>query len=293
MAKHQDVISNETGANYKDTVFRKLFHDEKRAIELCNAVAGTNYPDDVPVEIYSLDSGSLLARYNDVAFSIDSEVIVMCEHQSTISPNMALRFLAYISNTIYKNFALGRKLYSRKLLKIPTPKFYVLYNGKEKLKETTLRLSSAYMLKEDEAKLELIVSVIDINHESAGTILSRSPSLKGYAYLIAEIEKRMVDGVPQDKAIKEGVELCIRQDVLARFLKENYEEVCRMLNLQYDAETESKVIRSESREEGRKEGREEEKLDFARKLLADGVETEKIIKWTGLDTETLNELRKV
>lgn len=80
MIKHQDKESNETGANYKDTVFRKLFHDEKRAIELCNAVAGTNYPDDVPVEIYSLDSGSLLARYNDVAFSIDNEVIVMCEH---------------------------------------------------------------------------------------------------------------------------------------------------------------------------------------------------------------------
>ena len=47
------------------------------------------------------------------------------------------------------------------------------------------------------------------------------------------------------------------------------------------------------RKEGYREGYREGMLEFARKLLADGVEAEKIIKWTGLDTEALDELRKV
>ena len=98
MAKRKD----KTGKQYRDTVFRTLFHDKKRAIELCNDVAGTAYPEDTPVELCSLDSSSsLLARYNDVAFAIGNQLIVMCEHQSSINPNMPLRFLPYITDMIY------------------------------------------------------------------------------------------------------------------------------------------------------------------------------------------------
>jgi predicted transposase YdaD len=48
--------------------------------------------------------------------------------------------------------------------------------------------------------------------------------------------------------------LCIEKGVLETFLKENYLEVVKMLNYEYDAEAERRVLAQESRTEGRKEG---------------------------------------
>ena len=36
-----------SGNDVKDTLFRKLFSEKERAIELCNALEGTNYPPAV------------------------------------------------------------------------------------------------------------------------------------------------------------------------------------------------------------------------------------------------------
>ena len=67
-------------SQHADRLFRKLFHNEKRALELYNAVAGTNYTADVKVKLCTLDPNSLLARYNDLAFAIADQLIVMIEH---------------------------------------------------------------------------------------------------------------------------------------------------------------------------------------------------------------------
>ena len=34
---------------YKDTLIKFLFRDPKRAIELCNVITSSNYPEDVDV----------------------------------------------------------------------------------------------------------------------------------------------------------------------------------------------------------------------------------------------------
>ena len=43
---HEHKDKSET--KYKDTLFRTLFREKNRAIELVNAVEGTNYPLDAP-----------------------------------------------------------------------------------------------------------------------------------------------------------------------------------------------------------------------------------------------------
>ena len=50
---------------------------------------------------------ALLRRYNDLAFAVEKQLIVMCEHQSTINPNMPLRFLPYITDTLLLNVFLA------------------------------------------------------------------------------------------------------------------------------------------------------------------------------------------
>ena len=119
---------------YRNTLIRALFQDEKRAIELCNAVTGSDYPEGTKVELCDLDN-SLVWRYNDLAFAIDDQLLFMIEHQSSISPNLPLRFLSYVTDILYSWFVKVDELYGKKLYQIPIPKCYVLYNGVEQLKE--------------------------------------------------------------------------------------------------------------------------------------------------------------
>jgi hypothetical protein len=97
----------------------------------------------------------------------------MIEHQSTPCENMPIRLLIYIARVFEKLFNIDRKLkqaiYRTKLLKIPKPEFYVLYNGKSEFPERKdLRLSDAF--REANAPewlggfLELTVPVYNINN---------------------------------------------------------------------------------------------------------------------------------
>jgi hypothetical protein len=115
-------MKQKSGTAYKDTLFRKLYCDEKRAIELCNALEGTNYPLNTKVKVYNMEE-SLALRYNDSIIGIEGKLLVFSEQQSTINPNMPLRFLAYAADAIYSWFVDIQGLYKGRLYKIPTPKF--------------------------------------------------------------------------------------------------------------------------------------------------------------------------
>ena len=189
-------------------------------------------------------------------------------------------------------------MYPNKLHKIPTPRFYVLYNGTTPLKETKLKLSTAFEVDGGENSLELIVHIIDVNYTNGNEVLNKSNLLRGYSYLIEQIRDYMRQGLTRDKAIQAGIKYCIANDILSEFLKTYYEEVAEMLNLQYDQEAEFRAIRQEAREEGLKEGREEGieqgieqgKLETARNLLKMGLTLEQVMEGTGLDLEFLQKL---
>lgn len=81
--------------------------------------------------------------------------ISLYEHQSTYSPNLPLRFLFYISD-LYSEITKNANLYGEKIVKIPTPKFIIFYNGERKRPEKEiLKLSAAYQTEDSEPSLEL------------------------------------------------------------------------------------------------------------------------------------------
>ena len=81
-----------------------------------------------------------------------------------INANMPLRFLQYAAR-LYERIQNPRDRYLRRLKKIPTPEFYVFYNGEEDYPEsTTLRLSDAFITAPEKPSLELVVSVTNINY---------------------------------------------------------------------------------------------------------------------------------
>jgi len=276
---------------YRDNILRKLCQDKSRAIELCNAITGSNYQADAKVKLHELEN-SLVWRYNDTAIEVEDELLVMIEHSTTVSPNIPLRLLSYVTDILYTWIVITDELYSSKILKIPTPKFYLLYNGTEVLKEKTLKLSAAFETDGGENSIELVVNVIDINYLSGDVVLNNSESLKGYAYLIEQIRIYMNRGLPRDKAIQAAINHCIETNVLAEFLTINYKEVADMLNLQYDQDAEFRAIRKDAKEEGREEEREKRNLEIVKNGLDNNIPIETISVMTGLSIEEINKMQQ-
>jgi len=279
MGEMNDRIQK-SNRKYNDTLFRVLFHDEERAIELCNAVIGTSYPKGTPVTICSTGEDSLLRRFNDVAYDVDGQLIAMFEHQASPNPNMCLRFLPYITDTLFTRFVNKKDLYGKKRIYIPTPKFYVLYNGPEKIAQDILRLSDSFkpgVMFDNEFTLDLTVKILNVNHGSNCEALKKSKSLNGYAYLISLIRKYIQEGHSRDQAISVAMDNCIKQGVLVDFLNERYKEVCEMLGFQYSLEDELEITRDEAKEEG--------KAESAIEMLKDGLSVEKVAQYTKMPVE--------
>lgn len=89
-----------THRNYKDSFFRKLFSDKARAIELYNALSGTDYDERVPFEFWTLDNVFADGQVNDLCCCIDGRLSAFMEAQSTICGSIAHRMLGYVSRSL-------------------------------------------------------------------------------------------------------------------------------------------------------------------------------------------------
>lgn len=160
-----------------------LLENPQNALDLYNAVNQSDYKDLGLVEICTLDRGISLSVRNDAAFVLDMNLSVY-EHQSTICPNMPVRSLIYFSN-ILEQMIKGKNIYSRKLIKIPTPRFAVFYNGEEEQPEQyELKLSDAYIQLVDNPELELTCKVFNINYGKNKELLTQCRFLKDYMTFI-------------------------------------------------------------------------------------------------------------
>jgi len=279
-----------TSKQYKDTLFRTLFQDKKRFIELYNAIANENYPENIEIE--PCPTNPIMAMFNDLAFLVGSKLIVMCEHQSTINPNMPLRFLFYISDILRSYVANKDNLYRRALVQIPTPEFFILYNGKQKLETQMMILSDAFLMKGIDFTLELKVKVINIHFDSGEEAVKHSANLRGYSYLFAEVEKNIEIGFNRDEAITKAITVCIEQGILTDFLKDNFEGVVGMLTFEYDQEAERRAMRLDGIQEGMEIGKQEGKRDIIIQMIKKGMSVEEISTLIGISKTELLRLIK-
>ena len=88
---------NSAKRNYKDNTVCALFSEKENRIELYNALSGSSFDMDTPVEIVTLENTFFGDRENDLSFIIDNRWIILAEQQSTLSPNIPLRMLAYLA----------------------------------------------------------------------------------------------------------------------------------------------------------------------------------------------------
>ena len=260
---HMEEKKPKARREYKDTVFRMLFSDEKNLLSLYNAVTGRSYEDAKELEIVTLDNAVYMGMKNDLAFLLDLH-ISLYEHQSTKNPNMPLRDLFYISLE-YQKYVSDKSLYSSALLKIPAPVFIVFYNGAEDMEERTeLRLSQAYEHFEGEPNLELKVMVLNINAGHNAELMEQCRMLKEYAQYVARVRKYTKE---------------------MEFLRKNKSEVIAMSIFEYDKEEEEKKLRKAEFEAG-EESKAKEIIGL---MLSAGEPVEKIAQYTGY---TIEEIQK-
>lgn len=243
--------------NYRDTLFRMLYRNKKRLLSLFNAVNGTQYdnPDDLTVT--TLEGVLYLGMKNDVSCIIDM-MMQLYEHQSTVNPNMPLRNLFYVSDLLQKYiYEEGLDIYSRKQIKIPTPKFVVFYNGDEEQPERKeIRLSKAFSANTGETNMELVVLQININKGQNEELKAACKTLQEYAEFTERAREHRKEMELED-AIRTTIDECIRDGILKDFLLKNKAEVYHMCLYEFDVELHERVLREEEREEGRIEGRRE------------------------------------
>ena len=282
---------------YKDSVFVDLFSEDEKAKEnflsLYNALHGTNLQLSCPVENIRLDNIMYMNIVNDVSCLVDNKIIVLAEHQSTINENMPIRFLQYIAR-LYEKLQTPADRYLRKLSKIPTPEFYVFYNGVEDYPETiTLKLSNAFITKSEQVPLELTVQVLNINKDKGNKILKTCKTLDEYSLFVEEV--RIQTQLNPENGFTNAVKICIEKGILKEYLQRKAREVINMLIAEYDYDTDIAVQREEASKiafaQGISQGSRQKALQDASNFKRLGVSVDIISQATGLtkaEVEAIN-----
>ena len=266
---------------YKDSVFVDLFSEDKRAKEnflsLYNALHETDYRSTDILKNIRLKQVLYMSFANDVSYLIDDKIIVLAEHQSTINPNMPIRCLEYIAR-LYEQLYESKEKYSRKQLLIPTPEFYIFYNGKDAYDSNALlTLSDSFTNKHDAYALELSVKVVNINYEKGHHVVKSCKPLEQYSLFVETVRRHIA--VDKEHGFENAIKECIHRGILREYLQRKSKEVLNMLIGEYDYATDIAVQRAEEREMGYTEG----KLETAKMLKQLGDPIQKIMQVTGLD----------
>ena len=152
--------------------------------------------------------------------------------------------------------------------------FIEFYNGSTAIADCTeLRLSSAFEHLSGEPKLELIVTVLNVNEGHNAELMQHCNTLNEYAQYVARVRLYAAD-MSLDQAVERAVDECIREGILAEFLTCNRNEVISMSIFEYDKELEEKKLRKAEYEAGHEAGFSEgEKYGIERGTFLNSIET--------------------
>ncbi len=272
---------------YKDSVFVDLFYSDETATEnllsLYNALHDTDIQDTSMIRKIKVDEVLYKNFRNDISFEVNGKVIVFGEHQSTVNPNMPLRCLMYAGRA-YEQLTDDNVKYKTTLVKIPTPEFYVFYNGtRNRPLEQELLLSDAFLDADGKENLELKVKVFNINSNKAHKILEKCPILKEYSIFVGKVREYQKKG--SKTGIKDAINDCIENGILVEYLKRKGSEVRNMLTMEYSYEKDMQVKQEEARAKGRAEGKINARKETAITLAEMGMTMEDISKAVNTDID--------
>lgn len=281
---------------YKDRVFRDLFGVEERKenlLSLYNALNGTDYQNPDDLEITTIEDAIYMSMKNDVSCIIDN-CLSLFEHQSTYNPNMPLRGLLYFGK-LYDKFIKvnGKNIYSRKLIKIPTPQYYIFYNGEKELPDrTVLRLSDAFETPTRDGEFEWTATMVNINSGNSQELMAHCQVLQEYSLFVDMIRQEAKGTNDIAAAVTKAVDACIEQGILKDYLLARKSEVIDMVLTEYDEKKTLAAIAREEFEEGIKEGETKTLNQVLINMIQIGCDDSLITEVTKLPITTVQNIRR-
>ena len=286
-----NTITDYSNANmqYRNSVFCSYFNDPLRLLSLCNAILNTNYSDTNELEINTLETSMLSNQKNDISCKIGDNFLILVEHQSSVNNNMPFRCLSYIAKLLDNLIDDRTKLYRKTLIRFPSPKFVVLYDGNDSEPlSREMRLSEAFG--GDSSSLELVVNSYNINYGLNQPLLDKCRYLKDYSTLVGKVKQGIANGFSLRDSIIQAVNFCVNHDVMKQFLLENEKEVFNMLALQWNIDDAKKAWFEDGKDEGIGIGEMQKSEEIAIKMINKGKDFEEIREFTDLPIQRIQEL---
>ena len=244
----ESVTINRT---YKDRLFKIIFEDKKELLSLYNALTGKNYQNPDELEINTIDDVIYMHLKNDMSFILDDWQNLF-EQQSTFNPNQPLRGFFYFAD-LYKVKYFGKKIYSTRLLKIPTPQYIVFYNGTTNMPDRKeLRLSDAFQQPTEQPDIEVVAHMLNINYGHNKELMERCRKLKEYAQFIDIIRHYLKENEhwSNEQAISKAIDDCIQNNILRDILQKERLRVMASILSEFDEVGYKEMIQDEAIEDG-------------------------------------------
>lgn len=288
--------------NFKDSLFRLVFHGKEELLSLYNAVNGSSYTNADDLEINTLKDVVYMGMKNDVSF-LFAHYLNLYEAQSTSNPNMPLRGTIYFGDLL-KGWIESNHLdmYSEKQIMIPKPKFLVFYNGLKKEPERRiLRLSDSFEGGQDEeAALECTAIVLNINYGYNQELMEKCQTLHDYSCFVENVRQGVRAGKTLEEAVDEAISKSLKEGVLKDLLKKNRAEVRNVVLTEYNEELHLKNVRECGYEEGYDngydsgldQGRRQKEIDLIVKKVRKGQSLEQIADALETSADQLKEIYK-
>ena len=286
--------------DFKDALFRFIFNRPEWALELYNALRGTDHRDPSEIEFTTIGDFLFLGMRNDVSFIIGSEMMLW-EHQSTYSPNLPARIIPYLGAAFGKYLRrFPHDYYGTALKPVPVPLCYCFYNGEKKRPPMeVLRLSDAYnmyirqltdnglewsfpgkdLLGGAVASVEVQVIMVNVNKGGNHGLLDKCRPLKEYSWLVAEVRRNQELYDNLSLAINGALDAMPGDFATRSFLMDHRGEVYNMLYEDFDKQAAWRAGAEDGKEEGieigKEEGieigREQAHVEIATNLIREGL----------------------
>ena len=255
-----------TNRKIRDTVFCHFMSNESHLLSLCNALNDTGYDESSDITINTLEGSFFSNIKNDISFLLNNLMVVLIEHQTTINPNMPLRFLSYVDE-LYKRYTSTshKKIYGDDLIKIPAPEFYVFYDGNDtSFEQQTLKLSDAFETQSD--KLELTVHVYNLADGMNDELKRKCLPIGEYSIFSNAYKHFRQQKMEIDHAVDAAIKYCLENNVMVDYLKNNPKEVIDMFGFEWNEKEEREALLEIGEERGRFEGKIESIKELMRNL---------------------------
>ena len=118
--------------------------------------------------------------------------------------------------------------------------------------------------------------MLNINKGHNVALMEKCRELHDYSTFVALVREKQKSGLPLVLAVNDAMEECIKNDVLADFLRKNRAEVLKVSIYEYDEERNYQLLQKQYRNAGLAEGREAGLAEGHKAGLAEGQLLEQV-----------------